>query len=77
MHREIPGAVCASPVVILPLLPKLPIRDAEEFAIFMLESSSSTRDGDGAPADGFYATGQGQGEVRIAYVINCDDWRRP
>jgi aspartate aminotransferase len=30
-----------------------------------------------APADGFYATpGKGKDEVRIAYVLNCDDLAR-
>jgi aspartate aminotransferase len=30
-----------------------------------------------APANGFYATPElGKSEVRIAYVLNCDDLRR-
>jgi aspartate aminotransferase len=72
---KIPGVVCHKPKGAFYVVARLPIRDAEEFAIFMLEEFSL----DGktvmvAPADGFYATpGRGKDEVRIAYVLNCLD----
>lgn len=57
---------------------RLPIKDADAFARFLLEEFSF----EGAtvmvaPAAGFYATpGLGANEVRMAYVLNCDDLRQ-
>ena len=57
---------------------RLPVKDSEAFARFLLEDFSF----EGAtvmvaPAAGFYATpGLGSNEVRMAYVLNCDDLRR-
>ena len=54
---------------------RLPVEDSEDFCRWMLEEFSA----EGAtvmmaPGDGFYATpGRGRDEVRIAYVLNCDD----
>lgn len=54
---------------------RLPVDDSERFCRWMLEDFQH----DGAtvmmaPGDGFYATdGLGSDEVRIAYVLNCDD----
>src|SRR5262249_3910941 len=51
--------------------------DGEDFARFLL--SDFQHEGATvmvAPAEGFYATpGLGRDEVRIAYVLNCDDLR--
>lgn len=75
---KIPGAVCRKPGGAFYVMPKLPIRDGEEFAIFMLEEFQLDNETVMvAPADGFYATpGKGKDEVRIAYVLNCDDLAR-
>ncbi|MGQ0760652.1 MAG: pyridoxal phosphate-dependent aminotransferase [Acidobacteriota bacterium] len=75
---KIPGAVCRKPGGAFYVVPKLPIRDGEEFAIFMLEEFQLENETVMvAPADGFYATpGKGKDEVRIAYVLNCDDLAR-
>ena len=75
---KIPGAVCRKPGGAFYVMPKLPIRDGEEFAIFMLEEFQLNNETVMvAPADGFYATpGKGKDEVRIAYVLNCDDLSR-
>src|SRR5437870_8215359 len=72
---KIPGAVCRKPGGAFYVVPKLPIRDGEEFAIFMLEEFQlDNQPVMVAPADGFYATpGKGKDEVRTAYVVNCDD----
>lgn len=60
------------------MCPKLPIDDANAFAIFLLQDFSL--DGETvmmAPLDGFYATpGLGRAEVRIAYVIAQDKLTR-
>lgn len=73
-----PGVVCHKPGGAFYVVAKLPVRDAEEFAIFMLDRFNV--DGETvmvAPADGFYATpGRGKDEVRIAYVLNCADLKR-
>ena len=75
---KIPGVVCQKPRGAFYVVARLPIRDAEEFAIFMLDEFNL--DGETvmvAPADGFYATpGKGKDEVRIAYVLNCADLDR-
>jgi aspartate aminotransferase len=54
---------------------RLPVEDSGDFCRWMLEEFSEQ----GAtvmmaPGDGFYATpGRGRDEVRIAYVLNCED----
>lgn len=75
---KIPGAVCRKPGGAFYVVPRLPIRDGEEFAIFMLEEFQLDDETVMvAPADGFYATpGKGRDEIRIAYVLNCDDLAR-
>jgi aspartate aminotransferase len=72
---KIPGAVCVKPKGAFYVVAKLPIRDGEEFATFMLEKFNLDNETVMvAPADGFYATpGRGKDEVRIAYVLNCLD----
>ena len=75
---KIPGAICRKPGGAFYVVPKLPIRDGEEFAIFMLEEFQLDNETVMvAPAEGFYGTpGMGKDEVRIAYVLNCDDLAR-
>jgi aspartate aminotransferase len=71
----IPGVVCHKPKGAFYTVAKLPVRDAEHFAVYLLDEF----DLDGrtvmvAPASGFYATeGAGLDEVRIAYVLNIED----
>ena len=73
--QEIPGVVCEKPTGAFYVVVKLPVEDAEEFVIWMLEEFEV--DGQTimlAPAEGFYATpGLGKNEVRIAYVLNTKD----
>jgi aspartate aminotransferase len=75
---KMPGAICVKPRGAFYVVAKLPIRDGEEFATFMLEKFSLDDETVMvAPADGFYATpGKGKDEVRIAYVLNCLDLGR-
>ena len=57
---------------------KLPVDDAEKFAIWMLKDFEE--DGETvmiAPGNGFYAEpGNGIDEARLAYVLNCRDLER-
>lgn len=75
---KIPGVVCEKPTGAFYVVVKLPVQDAEEFVIWMLEEF----DYEGetimlSPAEGFYATkGLGKDEVRIAYVLNTKDMER-
>ncbi|MEG1584097.1 MAG: pyridoxal phosphate-dependent aminotransferase [Anaerovorax sp.] len=72
--QKIPGVVCRKPEGAFYVVCKLPVKDATEFLIWMLE----VFDDQGetvmmAPADGFYATpGLGLDEVRIAYVLEAE-----
>ncbi len=74
----IPGVECRTPRGAFYTIARLPVDDAERFAVFMLEDFDL--DGETvmvAPAAGFYATpGLGRDEVRIAYVLNTDDIAR-
>jgi len=73
--RKIPGVTAHKPAGAFYTVCKLPVADAEKFAIWMLtDFRVDGRTVMVAPASGFYATaGQGLEEVRIAYVLNCDD----
>ena len=72
------GVLCEKPHGAFYIVAKLPVDDAEKFAIWLLE----TYDNDGetvmfAPAAGFYATpGLGIDEVRIAYILNQNALKR-
>lgn len=74
----IPGLISSQPKGAFYVMVKLPVDDAEKFAIWMLKDFDL--DGETvmiAPGNGFYATpGKGADEARLAYVLNCDDLRR-
>jgi aspartate aminotransferase len=69
--RAIPGVFLERPEGAFYFVARLPIRDGDDFARFML--SEFALDGETvmvAPAEGFYASpGLGRDEVRIAYVL--------
>lgn len=69
--REIPGVTVVSPEGAFYLIPKLPIKNSDDFASFLLtEFSDQGETVMVAPATGFYATpGLGRDEIRIAYVL--------
>lgn len=71
----IEGVVCEKPQGAFYCQAKIPVDDAEEFCKWML--TDFERDGATvmtAPGPGFYATpGLGGQEIRIAYVLNCDE----
>jgi aspartate aminotransferase len=76
--QEIPNIVCEKPTGAFYVVVKLPVANAEDFVIWMLEEF----DYEGetimlSPAQGFYATqGLGIDEVRIAYVLNTEDMKK-
>jgi len=76
--QQIEGVVCVKPQGAFYIIVKLPIEDAEDFAIWMLEKF--TEDDQTvmfAPAEGFYATpGLGRNEVRLAYILNEKSLKR-
>ncbi len=75
--KAIPGVVIRKPEGAFYVIVRLPIRDVEHFAVWMLEEFSL----DGktvmiAPAPGFYSTPRlGVNEARFAYVLNEHDLR--
>lgn len=75
---KIPGIICVKPQGAFYIIAKLPIENAEDFVIWLLDNFEI--DGEtvmAAPAEGFYATpGLGRDELRLAYVLNEDDLRK-
>lgn len=73
--NKIPGVFCPNPGGAFYAMAKLPVKSAEDFCRWLLESFSyNNQTVMMAPASGFYATpGLGANEVRFAYVLNTDD----
>jgi aspartate aminotransferase len=72
----IPGVELCKPEGAFYCMPRLPVADADDFAIWLL--SEFSHEGSTvmlAPASGFYASPYGKSEVRIAYVLNQDHLR--
>lgn len=69
--KKIPGVTAIKPEGAFYVMPKLPIKDSDEFAEFLLNDFSDRGETVMiAPATGFYATlGLGKDEIRIAYVL--------
>lgn len=75
----IPGVSLAMPEGAFYTMVSLPVENAEDFAIWMLKEYRSAENATVmvAPGAGFYATtGVGMNQVRIAYVLNCDDLKK-
>lgn len=72
--QKIPGVVCEKPEGAFYVVCKLPVKDASDFLIWMLEEFEDKGETVMmSPADGFYATeGLGLDEVRIAYVLEAE-----
>jgi len=72
---NIPNIICRKPTGAFYVIAKLPIEDAEDFAIFLLKDFSINNETVMlAPAKGFYSTpGLGNDEVRIAYILKEED----
>jgi aspartate aminotransferase len=72
---KIKGVVCRKPEGAFYMIVKLPVKDAEDFAKWLLTDFNDNGETIMvAPAKGFYKTpGLGIDEVRLAYVINQSD----
>ncbi|HML35902.1 MAG TPA: pyridoxal phosphate-dependent aminotransferase [Bacillota bacterium] len=75
---KIPGVFCEKPEGAFYLVCRLPVDDANDFLIWMLEEFDDRGETVmAAPADGFYATeGLGRNEIRIAYVLEPKKLKR-
>lgn len=75
---EIPGVVCKEPKGAFYVMAKLPVDDTDKFQTWLLtEFSDNNETVMYAPGNGFYATpGHGVNEVRLAYVLKCEDIER-
>lgn len=73
--QKIDDIVCIKPKGAFYIIAKLPISDAEDFAIWLMQNFQVNNETVMvAPAAGFYATpGMGLDEIRIAYILNSDD----
>ncbi|MEA1910129.1 MAG: pyridoxal phosphate-dependent aminotransferase [Spirochaetota bacterium] len=75
---KIPGVVAKKPEGAFYMVLALPVKDADEFAKWLL--SDFRVDGETtmvAPAGGFYSTeGLGKNQVRLAYVLKKEDLRK-
>ena len=69
--RKIPGAICETPGGAFYCIVKLPIKNAENFAKWLLTDFNDKNESVlVAPAQGFYSTkGLGVNEIRLSYVL--------
>ncbi|WP_270505411.1 pyridoxal phosphate-dependent aminotransferase [Paraclostridium sordellii] len=75
---KVEGVICEKPTGAFYILAKLPVENAEDFVIWMLNEFNV--DGEtvmACPAEGFYATkGLGKSEIRLAYILNEHDLKK-
>lgn len=73
--NRMPGVVCPKPRGAFYAVAKLPVDDADKFALWLLEEFEYNKQTVMvAPASGFYSTpGLGKNEVRLAYVLKIDE----
>ncbi len=76
--RKIPGITCGKPEGAFYMMCKLPVKDATDFLIYMLEEFDDENETVmAAPGEGFYATkGLGKNEIRLACIIECGSLAR-
>lgn len=76
--HKLPGVKFATPQGAFYLMARLPVDDAEQFCIWMLENYDI--DGETmmfAPGSGFYSRPEaGKQEARLAYVLECEKLRK-
>jgi aspartate aminotransferase len=72
---KVDGIVCSVPKGAFYLVAKLPVKDAEDFCIYLLKDFNlNNQTVMLAPAEGFYVSDNlGKDEVRIAYVLKEED----
>ncbi|WP_392486413.1 pyridoxal phosphate-dependent aminotransferase [Haloimpatiens sp. FM7315] len=71
---SIPGVICRKPAGAFYVIAKLPVKNAEDFAKWLLtDFSYKNKTVMVAPAEGFYANKElGKDEIRISYCLNKD-----
>jgi aspartate aminotransferase len=76
--NNIPGVHCLMPKGAFYTIARLPVKDSDDFAAWLLRSFEyENQTVMLAPGSGFYATlGLGKNEVRIAYVLNIDKLKK-
>ncbi|OGL44984.1 MAG: aspartate aminotransferase [Candidatus Schekmanbacteria bacterium RBG_13_48_7] len=76
--KNTPGVFCEKPKGAFYIIAKLPVENAEDFAIYMLKHFRDNNETVMfSPADGFYGSKDlGKDEIRIAYVLNANDLKR-
>ena len=76
--NKIDGVICPTPKGAFYAIAQLPVDNAEKFAQWLLEEFDYQNETlMVAPAAGFYSTeGEGNNQVRIAYVLNQDSLKR-
>ena len=76
--NKIDGVICPKPKGAFYAIAQLPVDNAEKFAQWLLEEFDYKNETlMVAPAAGFYSTeGEGNNQVRIAYVLNQDSLKR-
>ena len=72
---KVDGVVCEKPSGAFYILAKLPVDDAEDFAIWMLKEFNKNKETVMiCPAQGFYSSEKlGKNEIRLAYILNEKD----
>lgn len=72
---KVPGVIASNPTGAFYIMVKLPVDDAEKFAIWLLENFEVNGETVMfAPGNGFYDTpGYGVDEARLAYVLKSED----
>ena len=75
--NQMPGVLCPKPRGAFYVIARLPVDDSEKFAQWLLSDFNfQNQTVMVAPASGFYSTdGLGKNEVRLAYVLNVDDFK--
>jgi len=74
---KIPGVFCKKPEGAFYMMVSLPVKNAEDFAIFLLEKFRLNNETVMlAPGAGFYSSKVISNEVRIAYVLNTNDLKK-
>lgn len=73
-----PGVICKKPGGAFYMTIQLPVDNAEDFLLFMLQEFNDQNETVMfTPAAGFYSNPeQGKNKIRIAYVLCCDELRR-
>ncbi|MDR1649666.1 MAG: pyridoxal phosphate-dependent aminotransferase [Synergistaceae bacterium] len=72
--KAMPGVVCEEPKGAFYVMVKMPVDDAEKFIVWMLQNYDVNGETMmGAPGGGFYASGRGKDEMRLAYVLKNED----